>query len=274
MALADGAGERGAAAGAGAEATGSVVGTGAAAGGAAAPPRLPAARRVRSRRLQEPGRPGPGTEPRRRRLHRSSGRQERQRIEVALRVGGDPHTQVNIRLPHLGVAARADRPDAVALGDRRALATASEPRCVSVTRRLRRSWSRELARAGHGARERHRAGSRCDDDGRPRRDIDAAMLSRGIRVRGIEDERLQDTVLSSATSRHSRRARARRTSPPQAPAARELGCRELWLQRVEREAEIDASASPSLSEERTLSHGTDRCEPLSTRLQSCHKVPR
>jgi hypothetical protein len=129
---------------------------------------------------------------RRRRQERR--RQERQRIEVALRLRGDPDPQVHVRLRQLRLAGWADRPDAVSLGDRRALgdrdrAEVGERDGIPVGRRDREA----LARGRDGARERHRPG-RGRDDARAcvRADVEAAMLARRVRMRGIENERLED----------------------------------------------------------------------------------
>jgi hypothetical protein len=51
----------------------------------------------------------------------SACRQERQRIEVALRLRGDPDAEVDVRLRHVLVAARADHSDGAAFRDRSAL---------------------------------------------------------------------------------------------------------------------------------------------------------
>jgi hypothetical protein len=103
---------------------------------------------------------------------------------------------VNVRPIHLAVAARADRPHAVALGDRRALghrkrAEVRERHGVAFRRRDRDAEARARHRSGerHGA-----AGGRDDRRAGCPGDIDAAMLPGGIRVRGVEDERLQDST--------------------------------------------------------------------------------
>ena len=59
--------------------------------------------------------------------------QQRERIEYPWSCRGQAHAQVDIRLRDLLVAARTDRADGRALRDGGPLATAIEPRCVSVT---------------------------------------------------------------------------------------------------------------------------------------------
>jgi hypothetical protein len=54
------------------------------------------------------------------RARRDAGGQERRRIEVALRLGGNPHAEMDVRLREVGVAGRGDRSDTVALCHRRA----------------------------------------------------------------------------------------------------------------------------------------------------------
>jgi hypothetical protein len=121
-------------------------------------------------------------------------RQEPDRVEVALRLRRRAHAEMDEGLRHLGVAARTDRPDAVALGDRRALrdgdrAEVRQRDGVTVGGRDRDA----LARRGDAARERDDAGGRCRHlrVGRAS-DVDAAMLACGKGMLRIEAERLQD----------------------------------------------------------------------------------
>jgi len=61
------------------------------------------------------------------------GRQEAKWVDVAVRIRRDADPEMDVRPLLLGRAAGADRAHGVLLGDRRALATSIEPRCVSVT---------------------------------------------------------------------------------------------------------------------------------------------
>jgi hypothetical protein len=97
----------------------------------------------------------------------------------------------------LGVAARADRSDRIALGDGRALrdeqrAQMGERDGVAVRREDRDA----LAGRRHGAGEGH--GTGCGrDHGRPgvTRDVDAAMLPGGVRMRRVERVGLDDDTV-------------------------------------------------------------------------------
>jgi hypothetical protein len=130
----------------------------------------------------------------RRRRRQGRRRQEPQRVEVALRLGGNPDPEVHVRLRQLDLAGRADRPHAVTLGYRRALgdrdrAEVGQRDGVPVGRRDREA----LARSRDDAREGHRPGRGRDDArARGRADVDAAMLARRVRMCRIERERLQD----------------------------------------------------------------------------------
>jgi len=99
---------------------------------------------------------------------------------------------VDVGLKHLGIAARTDRPDAVALRDRRALrhgdrAEVRQRDGVAVGGRDRDA----LAGRRHGAGERDDAGDRCEHlrVGRAA-EIDAAMLASRERMLRVEAERL------------------------------------------------------------------------------------
>jgi len=129
-----------------------------------------------------------------RRLSGRRPRQERERVEVALGIGGRADAEVDVWPVVLGRPARTDRRDDRPFRHRRAL---RDPERAEVrerdgepTRRLdrdrlaaRRNRARERHDAAHG-REHRRAG-RCTD-------VDAAMLPARIRLRPVEGERLQD----------------------------------------------------------------------------------
>jgi hypothetical protein len=125
-------------------------------------------------------------------------RKKRQRIEVALRVGRQAHAELHERLRLLRLATRADRPDAVALGDRHALRHRDRAEVRERHRIALGGGDRHApARARDRARKAHRTGRRRDD-GCPGRcsDVDAAVLTRGVRVRRIEQERLEDGAVN------------------------------------------------------------------------------
>jgi hypothetical protein len=108
---------------------------------------------------------------------------------------------VDIGLGELRLARLPDRPDGITLGDRRACrdgerAQVRERHGVSVGGRDREA----LARGGHGACKGHRSGRRRNDDRAGLgTEIDPAMLSRGVRVARVEDERLQDRAVGGPT---------------------------------------------------------------------------
>ena len=124
---------------------------------------------------------------------RSAAGQERERVEIALRLGGDPHAEVHVRLRHLGVGADADRPDAGALGDRGA---AGDGDRAEVRQR-------HGVPVGSGDRDAvsGRGDGACERDGPGRRSmygraqvtahVDPTVLARRIGMRGIEEEGLQ-----------------------------------------------------------------------------------
>ena len=136
-----------------------------------------ARRRRRRRRVGRRGRWGGGTR-----------RQQRGRVDVPLRLGGEPDPDVHVRAAHLGVARGADRPDDVAFGDRGAL------------RDRGRAEVRERDRVAVGGRDRERAPRARDgaDVGHlPRRgrahgtarvacEVEPAVLAAGVRVVRVE----------------------------------------------------------------------------------------
>jgi len=123
-------------------------------------------------------------------------RQQRERVDVALLVRGNPNAEMDVRLGPLGLPARSDRRDGSAFGDRVALANGEpaqvlERDCVAVggsdRKRLPSSWNR--------ARERHRArGRRSHRSTEVARNVDAAVLAGRIGV-APQDERLQHLSL-------------------------------------------------------------------------------
>ncbi len=125
-----------------------------------------------------------------------SGRQKRRRVHVALSLRGETHAEVDVRLRHLGVAARPDRADGVTLGDCGALrhderAEMGERDGVAVggLDRQAHPGRGDGARKGDCAR-----GGRCDGGAGRAADVESAVLAGGVRVRRIEVERLQDVA--------------------------------------------------------------------------------
>jgi hypothetical protein len=128
------------------------------------------------------------------RRHRRAGGQKRHRIEVALRLGSDANAEVHVRLGHLGVAADTDRPDAGALDDR------GSP-CDGDGAEVRQRHRVPLGGGDRHAVPRRWDGARKGDGSRRRREhrctwvaahVDPTVLARGIWMRRIEKERLQD----------------------------------------------------------------------------------
>ncbi len=116
------------------------------------------------------------------------GRKEGRRIDVSLVVVRMPDSELDIGAAHLRVAARTDRPDAVALGDRRATRHTDRSELGEGHRpAVRREDRDRLPVPRHGAGERDRAGRR-----RPNHlsgssaDVDAPMLPSSVGMGGIE----------------------------------------------------------------------------------------
>ena len=148
----------------------------------------------RGRNRCRDGNRGDGLRDRRGRRCARACRQQRRRVDVALGLGGDTNTEMDVRLRMLAVATRAEPADDRAFVDGRAARDGDRTEVrqshgVAVVGRDRqrqtRSWD--------GARERDEAGARCEH-GRARGagDVDAAMLATGVRMRSVEDEWLED----------------------------------------------------------------------------------
>ncbi len=123
--------------------------------------------------------------------HRRPGREQRERVDVALRLGGTTDAQVDVRRGHLRVAARADRPDDVSFGDRRALpddegAEMRERDGVPVGGVDREGEPGTGDRPGEadtaGGRRKHGSAGVTTD-------VDAAVLAAVVRMLRVEDER-------------------------------------------------------------------------------------
>ncbi len=148
-------------------------------------------RRGRDRRSRSSGVDDRG----RRRRGRHARRQQRQRVDVTLVVVGMANTEMDVRPAHLGVSAGTDRPDAVALGDCRALRHHGRPQMRERHRPAVAGLDRHrLPAARHGADEADDA--RCGRTNllaRIAADVDAAMLTCPVRVIRVEQERLNDS---------------------------------------------------------------------------------
>lgn len=125
-------------------------------------------------------------------LRRLSRGKKPQRVDVSVRVGREPDPEIDVRLGPLDVAARPDRPDDVALGDRRAGRDADRPQVDEGDRVAVRGPDREtqpLVRQPpdeRGHARRRRANVRTGRSA----DVDAAVLSARVRI-ALGDERTQ-----------------------------------------------------------------------------------
>jgi hypothetical protein len=150
-------------------------------------------RRIRRRRFGRGGGDHARRALGRRRDGRDADRKERERIEVALRVGGRADSHRDVRLREGRIVGRADGCDRRALprecasydGDRAQV----QERHGLPGRRLDRH---RLAEGGHGACERHDALRRGAHGRADRcRDVDAAVLAGRVRVFRVEVEAAQ-----------------------------------------------------------------------------------
>ena len=129
----------------------------------------------------------------RRRRSRTS-RQEADWIDVPLVVGRDPDAEVDVRRGHLGVGTRPDRPHRVALSHGRPF---REQQRAQMRERdgvaVRREDRDAPPGSGNSAGERHLPRRRRDHRrAGVARDVDAAMLPRGVGMCGIERVGLDD----------------------------------------------------------------------------------
>ena len=136
-------------------------------------------RRRRGRRHRSSARYG-----RRRKRHRRAGREQRERIDVAVRIVGPAHAEVDVRARRRGVLAVADHAHTCALLDDGPARDENRPELeqghgVPV---LGRDRDRPSA-SGHGPGERDRPADRRPDGGADvPADVDAAVLAAGVRV--------------------------------------------------------------------------------------------
>jgi hypothetical protein len=155
-------------------------------------------RGCRSRRRHSTGVLRLGLVDRGRRLPRDRRvRQERERVEVALWVGGATDTEVEVGLGELDIARRPNRPHGVSLDELRTLGDADRSKVRQRDRVPVCGADRDaLAGARNGSGKGDRPGRRRDNRRSPRRaNVDAAMLAGSVGVCRVEDIRLQDRSL-------------------------------------------------------------------------------
>jgi hypothetical protein len=133
-------------------------------------------------------RPGLGQRP---------GRQERQRIHVALLIGGPAYSEIHVRLGQIDRSARADRADDRAFVDGSSArdtdrAQVDERRGVAEGGLDRDGLPAGRDRAGEGDDTLRRGDDVCA--GRSA-DVEAAMLAGGVRVRVVERKGPQERAL-------------------------------------------------------------------------------
>jgi hypothetical protein len=121
-----------------------------------------------------------------------------QRIEITVRICGDPDTEVDVRSGELGRAARADRRHFIPLGHLRTLGDENRPEmCQGDGVPVPGLDGDRLAARRHRPREADRACRRRQDcfSRGVGTDVDAAMLTRCVRVRLVVDKRLHHRPL-------------------------------------------------------------------------------
>jgi hypothetical protein len=182
-------------------------------------------------------------------------RKEQQRVEIALRVGGLAHPQMDVRRGQLPLACGIDRPDQVAFGNDNASSDGDGPEVYERHRvSVRRLDRHRLSGDGHGAGKHHRSGGRRNDGCADRgADVDPTVLPRRVRVRVIEGERRQDRAgdgpaPAQRRSRGEKHCDARENDQPfdggnlrcqecklEATVARTAGSCQNWIQRCYKE---------------------------------------
>ena len=223
--------------------------------------------------------PAPVRAPVRRRL-RTAAAGERERIEVALLLRCDPDAEVNVRAATSGSPLGPIVPTARPRRPPRPSRRSSVPRCVSVTAQPVRGLNGEAvpedgtvpakvtvpdAGATHGAA--------CIAA-----DVDAAMLAGGIRMRRVEDERLQHGAVGGPRPRAVRPARRATTRGSRAEQRRDARPPPLSTATDGPGAAIPAARrllrSDAVVRRTGRSHGRGGGRRCQTRLQNCHRVPR
>jgi len=155
-------------------------------------------------------------------------RKQRLRIDVSLRLGGDPDPEVNVGLLNLGLLARSDRPHDGALFDDGALRHGDRTE-VDVRYRVAvcRLDGDGLAAARHRTGERDgSSGSRAYGMAEGARDVDPAVLPGRIGVVS-EDERPHDRPVRGpgpSTSAWNERERKRHDDEQHLPHSKTSRC--------------------------------------------------
>jgi hypothetical protein len=133
--------------------------------------------------------------------------QEQQRIDVALGILHAPHAHVDERLGEIGLAGRADRADALALGDARAAPNREGAEMQQRDREpVAGQQGQRLPAVRNGAGERDGRVDRCPHRrARCGADVDAAVLPWGLRIRVGEIEWPQNGPRDRPRPRRRRR---------------------------------------------------------------------
>jgi hypothetical protein len=147
--------------------------------------------------------------------------QERQRVDVSLVIGGPTQPEVHERAGEVDDATRPDTPDDVALGDGRSAPHSDRAEVDERGRVAVRGLDRDrlaAARDDPGKRD-HSLGGRVHVRAARGAEVDAAVLTGGVRVRAVERERTEDGALDRPRPRlrrrgqHERREREKSESP-------------------------------------------------------------
>jgi hypothetical protein len=168
-------------------------------------------RRLDSRRIDRRRRLGCRHGLRRRLGSRGARRQERERVQVSLRVGRRADADVHVRRGKLRIPRGADRAHDCAFGDLRSARHVDRPEVEQRHRHCRRRLDRDRpAAAGNRPGERHDALGRCGD-GRLdcRGDVDAAMLAARVWMGAVEVEATHDLAVHRPGPRARRCGRKR-----------------------------------------------------------------
>jgi hypothetical protein len=166
----------------------------------------------------------------RRRLGRDSGsdREERERVDVALLIRGQAHSEVHVRLGEVDGAARPDRAHHRPLRDRRPARDADRAEMDERRRVAGRRLDRDGLPAGRNRPGKgHDTFRRCDDV-RARRtaEVDASVLPGGVRMRTVKRKRPQhgpvDGPRPCLRRRHRQNGRAQDQQDSESPHERVL----------------------------------------------------
>ncbi len=222
--------------------------------------RLPGRHGRRRRDRRGSGR-GPGSGDRVGRGRAGAGGQERERVEIPLLLRGPAEAEMDVGLRDLDLAARPDRADPCPFGDRGALGRADRAEVrqrhrVTVGRLDRDALPRGRDRPGEGDRPR---GGRDDRRAGVASHVDASMLAGRVRMRRIEDERLEH-----GTARGPRPGACRRGEHERSQYRR----KECSAHRHH----LNCSLVVRRENARTTVETAARC--CQTRLQICYRDPR